>query len=96
MEDPRLTWDLDRKNRQFLIEMGKEVVEGRSATELKEKIKDALHSMTQPSPGDTKVQEINKLRNGGVIVQLETKEMVDWLHEPANKKEFTDKLDVSV
>ena len=52
MEDPRLMQDLDRKNRQFLIEMGKETLEGRSAMELKEKIEAALHSMTQPSPGE--------------------------------------------
>ena len=95
MEDPRLTRDLDRKNRQLLIEMGKEAVEGKSATELKEKIEAALQSITQPTPGDAKVQEINKLRNGGVIIQLETKELAEWIRQLANKKEFTDKLDAN-
>ena len=52
-------------------------------------------TMTSPPLGDAKIQEINKLRNGGVIVQLETKEVADWLHEPTNKKEFMDKLDTN-
>ena len=95
VEDPRLTRDLDRKNRQLLIEWGKEVAEGKSATELKEKIEAALQDMSLPSPGDAKIQEINKLRNGGVIVQLETKEIAKWLREPANKKEFIAKLDAN-
>ena len=96
IEDPRLMWDLNRKNRQLLIEMGKEAVDERSAMELREKIEAMFQSMTQPSPGDAKVQEINKLRNGGVIIWMETKEMAEWLREPTNKKEFMDKLDANM
>ena len=84
-EDPRLMRDLNRKNRQLLIEMGKEALEGKSTTELKEKIEAVLQGMTPPPPRDAKIQEMNKLRNGGVIIQLETKEVADWLHEPNNK-----------
>ena len=68
-------WDLYRKNCQLLIEMGKEVSEGKSAMELKEKIEATLQSVTPAPPGDAKVQEINKLRNGGIILQLETREV---------------------
>ena len=37
--------DLDRKNCQLLIEMGKETAAGKSTTELKEKIEAAIQSM---------------------------------------------------
>jgi hypothetical protein len=94
-EDPRLTRDLDRKQRQFLLEMGKEVVEGKSVTELKEKIDAVLSSLTPTPPEGAKVQEINKLRNGGIIIQLATKEAADWLREPFNKHAFTSELDTN-
>ena len=44
-EDPRLTQDLDRKSRQLLIELGKETVESKSASELKDKLETALNSL---------------------------------------------------
>lgn len=69
-EDPRLTRDHDRRNRQILMEMGKDVVEGKSASELKERIDAALQDMNPSLPEGAKVQEINKLRNGGVIILL--------------------------
>ena len=39
---------------------------------------------------------MNKLRNGGVIIQLATKDAADWLREPFNKVAFTEKLDAHV
>lgn len=70
-------------------------MEGKSITELKDKIDAALSSMAPPPPVGTKVQEINKLRNRGVIIQVSTKEAADWLQEPINELDFTSKLDAS-
>ena len=95
-EDPRLTRDLDRKSRQILVEIGREVIEGKSATEIKEKMEAVLNGMDLTPPEGAKIQEINKLRNGGVIIQLETKEAADWLREPFNKHAFTGNLDTNV
>ena len=92
-EDPRLTRDLDRKSRQLLIELGKETVESKSASEIKEKLETALKSLDPSPPEGAIIQEINKLRNGGVIIQLATKVAADWLREPFNKVAFTEKLD---
>ena len=94
-EDPRLTRNLDRKSQQILIELGKETVESKSASELKEKLKAALSSLDLSPPKGATVQEINKLRNGGVIIQLATKEAAEWLREPFNKVAFTKKLDAN-
>ena len=94
-EDPRLARDLDRKQRQILIEVSKEYTEGKSVTEIKEKIDAALSSFTPPPPEGAKVQEINKLRNGGLIVQLMTKEATTWLRESTNELSFINKLDAN-
>ena len=94
-EDPRLTRDLDRKSWQLLIELGKETVESKSASELKDKIEAALNDLDPSPPEGATVQEINKLRNGGVVIQLASKEAVNWLREPFNKVAFTEKLDAN-
>ena len=94
-EDPRLIHDLDRKSWQLLIELGKEKVESKSTSELKDKFEDALRSLDPSPPEGATVQEINKLRNGGVNIQLATKEAADWLQEPFNKVAFTKKLDAN-
>ena len=67
-EDPGLMGDLDRKSRQLLIDIGREVIKGKSATEIKEKMEATLNSMDPSPPEGAKIQEINKLRNGGVII----------------------------
>ena len=78
-EDPRLMWDPDRKSHQLLVKIGKEAVEGKSVVEIKERMVNALNNMDPTPPEGTKIQEINKLQNGGIIIQLESKEVVDWL-----------------
>lgn len=74
-EDPRLTRNLNHKQRQILIELSKEYTESKSSVDLKEKLSAALDSITPSPPEGTKVQEINKLRNGGIVVQLSTKKL---------------------
>jgi prophage DNA circulation protein len=73
-EDPRLAQDLDSKQCQILLELGKEMTEGNSITELKSKIDAMLREMDSPPPEGMKVQEINKLRNGSLIIQMMTTE----------------------
>ena len=92
-EYPRLTRDLDRKSQQLLVELGKETMDSKSTTELRENIDAVLRDLTPAPPEGAKVQEINKLRNGGVIVQLSSKEAAEWLTEPSNKRAFMSKLD---
>lgn len=94
-EDPRLSRDVDRKQRQILIELSKEYTEGKSVTEIKEKIDETLGSFDPPAPEGAKIQEINKLRNGGVIIQLKSKEAAEWLRISTNEMEFLNKLDTN-
>ena len=46
-EDPRLNRDLDRKSRQLLIELGKETVESKSASEIKRSSRQHSRAWTQ-------------------------------------------------
>ena len=52
--------------------------------------------MDPTPPEGAKIQEVNKLRNGGIIIQLESKEVAEWLWEPFNKHTFTDNLDTNM
>lgn len=54
-------------------------MEGKSTVKLKERIDAALSSITPPLPAGAKMVEINKLRNGGMVLQLALKEAVAWL-----------------
>jgi hypothetical protein len=94
-EDPRLVRDLDCKQRQLLLELDKEFTEGKSVAELKDKIDAALSCITPPPPEGARVQEINKLRNGGIVIQLLTKEATAWLCEPTNETAFINKMGTS-
>ncbi len=62
-----------------MLKLDAEVGVDKSSTELKEQINKALASLKPAPPEGAKVQEVNKLRKGGVIIQLATKEAVDWL-----------------
>ena len=60
--------------------------------EIKERMEAALGNMDPTPPEGAKIQEINKLQNRGIIIQLESKEVVDWLREPFNKHTSTGNL----
>lgn len=93
--DPRQTRDLNCKQHQRLLKLSKEYTESQSVVDLKEKLNAALASTSPPPPEGTKVQEINKLRNGGLVIQLMTKEATAWLCEPTNKSAFLNKFDTN-
>ena len=87
--------DLDRKQRQVLIELSKEYTESKSTEGLKEMINAAIAEITPEAPVGAKVQEITKLRNGGVVLQLLTKEATTWICDPENEATFISKLDTT-
>lgn len=91
-EDPRLARGVDHKLRQILIELSKEYTEGKSIADIKEKIEKAIRSFDPPPPEGAKVQEISKLQNGGVIIQLKSKEAAAWLQESMVKMDVINKL----
>ena len=92
---PRMARDLDRKQRQVLIELSKEYTESKSTEGLKEMINAAIAEITPEAPVGAKVQEITKLRNGGVVLQLLTKEATTWICDPENEATFISKLDTT-
>jgi hypothetical protein len=75
--------------------LDKEFTEGKSIADLKDKIDAALSCITPLPPEGTRVQEINKLRNGGIVIQLLTKEATAWLREPTNETAFINKMGMS-
>ena len=68
-------------------------MEGKSTVKLKERIDAALSSNTPSLPAGAKMVEINKLRNGEMVLQLALKEAVAWLWDLCNEAVFVAKLD---
>ncbi len=80
--DPRITRDSERKARQILIDSANRDFLNQSIEALKDKLNAAIRKAPPPIPMDVEIQEICKLRNGGIIVQFKTKEAAEWLKDP--------------
>ena len=81
--DPRIIRDQNRKACQVLVDIYNKEVVNRSLEELKNNF-NALIGIEPTEPlSDANVQHIIKLRNGGLILQFETKEAAEWFKQPA-------------
>jgi hypothetical protein len=91
--DPKVLTDMDRKEKQILVEIfdveGKDTL-AQSLTELVSKANGAITSMEDTGkPKDIKVLTAHKTRREAVILTLSSKEAADWLREPQNEVAFT-------
>ena len=81
--DPRITRDIDRKAKQVLVDILNGEVLNRSLDELRNKF-DILITETEELAKpeiNTSVQQIVKMRNGGLILQFNLKEAAEWFKQ---------------
>ena len=73
----------DRKARQILIEMQDGEAIMLSTDAIKEKLEQIIKQVTVPAPPeDTTILEVTKMRKSGIIILFQSREMVDWIHQP--------------
>ena len=95
--DPRISRDIERKSKQVLVDIFNKEVVNQSLDELKTKfnklIKDAEDE--EKPKGDLEVQQIIKLKNGGLILQFGSKETAEWFCQPQTELNILPKIDGS-
>jgi hypothetical protein len=88
--DHRVISDMERKAKQVLIIFQDRAVGNKSQTELRDKANEIIASLgTLSPPAETKIENVMKLRNGGAILQLNSKEAANWIHEFKVEAKFT-------
>jgi hypothetical protein len=88
--DPKILSDLDRKAKQVLVGFHDPTVENKSQAELKDKANDIIASLGELLPPEgAKVENVLKLRSGGAILQLNSKEAANWIRTTEVEIEFT-------
>jgi hypothetical protein len=91
--DPAIGLRAERKQRQVIIDFPDDQMTSLSDTTIIEKVKNAIKEVPSPSPpDDANVEEITKLRNNGVMVLLNSKELVEWLKDTEVELLFTSAL----
>ena len=80
--DPRIVRDQNCKACQVLVDIYNKDTVNRSLEELKNRFNTLIGEEPTEPLSDVNVQHIVKLRNGGLILQFETKEAADWFKQP--------------
>ena len=93
--DPRIVRDQHRKACQVLIDIYNKDAVNRSLEELKSSFNDLIGLEPTEPLADANVQHIVKLRNGGLILQFETKEVAEWFKQPEILSSILPKIDSS-
>lgn len=87
--DPRILRDIDRKDRQILVDTIDPKVMNASLAEIKEKVHASIATITNPPPPqDTTIIDIGKLCKGGVTILFKEKDAIIWVLNPAVKQKF--------
>jgi hypothetical protein len=91
--DPAIGRSVDRKTRQVLIDFMDDQMSALSEMAVKEKILDSIKQISFPlSPKNVAIKEVTKLRNNGIVVLFNTKEVADWLQNTEIELIFTASL----
>ena len=80
--NPRIIRDQHRKVCQVLVDIYNKDTVNRSLEELKNNFNTLIGQEPTEPLADVNVQHIIKLRNGGLILQFETKEAAEWFKQP--------------
>lgn len=94
--DPRIVRDQNRKACQVLVDIYNKEAVNRSLEELKNSFNDLIGLEPTEPLADPNVQHIIKLRNGGLILQFETKEIAEWFKQPEILSSILPKIDKTV
>ena len=93
--DPRIVRDQNRKACQVLIDIFNKDMVNHSLKELKSSFNNLIGIEPTEPLCDANVQHITKLRNGGLILQFETKEAAEWFKQTKILSSILPKIDSS-
>ena len=93
--DPRITRDMERKAKQVLVDVLNNKVTNQSLDELRNKLNKLIMESEDPAKpkSDANVQQVVKMRNGGMILQFNTREAAEWFRQPEVELMLLPKID---
>ena len=95
--DPKISRDIERKAKQVLVDIYNKEVVNQSLDELKSKFNKLIRELedAEKPAEDPEVQQIVKLRNGGLILQFRSKDAAEWFRQPHIELTILPKIDES-
>ena len=91
--DPKILRDIDRKQRQILIDTHDATLLETSLAGIKERLSTAITGITDPPPPkDASILDVNKLRKGGITVVFKERSTAEWVQRPEVATNFTKAL----
>ena len=95
--DPKISRDIERKAKQVLVDIYNKEIVKQSLDKLKNKFNKLIRELEdaeKPSE-DSEVQQIVKLRNGGLILQFGSKTVAEWFRQSHVELTILPKIDES-
>ena len=95
--DPRISRDIERKSKQVLVDIFNKEVVNQSLEELKARFNKLIREAedVEKPEGNVEVQQIIKLKNGGLILQFGSKEIAEWFRQPQIELNILPQIDSS-
>lgn len=94
VSDLRLQDDIERKAKQILVRVYSDEMRDKSLAAIKDMANKAITEIdeTFERPEKVEVENVTLMRNGAVLLQLNTRQAADWLREPGRESKFADKF----
>jgi len=90
--DPQVTQRILTQAKQVLIDTGAPLPQDQSTTVLHEQAQNALSKLNPPSHLQARIDDLTRLRNGGLLLCLNSKEAADWIRSDTIRELFTEQL----
>jgi hypothetical protein len=92
--DLKLADSLERKVKQILVDIHSADLEGKSLTDIRDRVNAVIEGISDAHECPEKVEVItfSNMRNKAILLQLNSKQAANWLRDPANETVFTGKF----
>ena len=86
---------MERKAKQVLVDVLNNEVTNQSLDELRNRLNKLIMESEDPAKpkADANVQQVVKMRNGGMILQFNTREAAEWFRQPEVELRLLPKID---
>ena len=94
VSDLRIQDDIERKAKQILIRVYSDEMRDKSLSVIKDKANKAITEIDESfeRPEIVEVENVTLMRNGAMLLQLNSKQAAEWLREPGRECKFADKF----
>jgi hypothetical protein len=92
MVDPQVTQRVLTQTKQVLIDTGTPIANDHSLSSLREAAQEAITRLAPPPSLLVTIDDLTRIRNGGILIQLNSKEAADWVRSDTVRTVFAESL----